>query len=160
MKTFKHFSPDSKVWIYQSSREFTPEEHTLLKEKLITFCKDWTAHSKQLLADFDIVYDRFVVLTVDETGHGASGCSIDKSVHFLKDMGGMFNVDFFDKLHLPYLMFGEVKTVPFAELKQVYKSGDIEDDTQFFDTSIIRLDDYRNAFVKPLSQHWLSRKIA
>jgi hypothetical protein len=57
-------------------------------------------------------------------------------------------------------MYGEVKTVPFAELKNVYKTGAIEDDTQFFDTSIIQLDDYRNAFLKPLNQHWLSRKIA
>ncbi len=75
-------------------------------------------------------------------------------------MGSRFGVDFFDKLQLPYLLYGEVKTVPMAEIKKVYKSGDIEDDTQFFDTSIIKLEDYRNAFVKPLGQHWLSRKIA
>lgn len=159
MKTFKYLSPDSKVWIYQASRPFTAEEHTLLKEELIGFCKEWTAHNKQLTADFDIVYDRFVVLVVDETGHSASGCSIDKSVHFLKDMGERFGIDFFDKLQIPYLHFGQVQTLPYAGLKHVFKAGEIDEDTRFFDTSIVRLEDYNKGFLKPLKEHWLNKKL-
>jgi hypothetical protein len=158
MKTFESFSPQSKVWIYQASREFTPGEHTSLMKGLNYFCSDWTAHDKRLKADFDIVYDRFIVLVVDETRAEASGCSIDKSVHFLKDAGAALGIDFFDKLQIPYMKDYEFMTAHFRDLKRLYNEGSIDGDTLFFDTNILELSAYP-AFVKPLKQHWLMDKV-
>ncbi len=158
MKTFETFSPESKVWVYQASREFTVEEHTLLIGKLRQFCVEWTAHNKQLKADCDIVYDRFVTLVVDESNSTASGCSIDKSVHFLKESGMMLDLDFFEKMQIGYLKDYEFKTAHYNKLKQLFKEGEIDEDTLFFDTNIQKLSDYSD-FVKPLKAHWLMDKV-
>ncbi|MDI1235762.1 MAG: ABC transporter ATPase [bacterium] len=158
MKSFETFSPDSKLWIYQASREFTVEEHTVLRGMLSHFCKDWTAHNNQLKADFDLVYDRFITLVVDESHNTASGCSIDKSVHLLKDIGGKFEIDFFDKMHIAYMLDYEFQISHYNDLKNLYKKGKIDDDTLFFDTNIQTLSDYEN-FVKPLKNHWLIAKV-
>lgn len=160
MKTFKDYSPDSKVWIYQSSREFTKDEHTKLNERLAVFCREWTAHNKQLHAGFDIVFDRFIVLTVDESGSSASGCSIDKSVRFLKEAGEEFGIGFFDRLQMAYMQNGEIHTAPYGELKELYKTGEIDAETRFFDCNVLKLSEYRTNFVRPLGQHWLMSKIA
>jgi hypothetical protein len=160
MKTFKYLSPESKVWIYQSSREFSQEEHTFLKSRLVDFCKQWTAHNIQLVADFDIVYDRFIVLIVDEADQQASGCSIDKSVHFLQEMGKALDVNFFDKLQMAYMQYGELLTTPYASLKEMWNKQIIDENTLFFDTNIEKLSSYMNDFLKPLKKHWLIEKIA
>ncbi len=158
MKTFESFSPESKVWIYQASREFTVEEHTILMGKLSHFCRDWTAHNKELKADFDLVYDRFITLVVDESHNTATGCSIDKSVQLLKEIGTLFEMDFFDKMQIAYMLDYEFKISPYAQLKKLYKDGIIDESTLFFDTNIQNLAEYDD-FVKPLQSHWLMQKI-
>jgi len=158
MKTFETFSPESKVWIYQASREFTVEEHTVLRGMLSHFCKDWTAHNNQLKADFDLVYDRFITLVVDESHNTASGCSIDKSVRLLKEIGEKFEINFFDKMQIAYMLDYEFQISHYNDLKALYKKGVIDDDTLFFDINIQTLGDY-DGFVKPLQNHWLNNKV-
>lgn len=158
MKTFETFSPDTKVWIYQASRELTVEEHTVLMGSLSHFCRDWTAHNNQLKADFDLLYDRFITLVVDESHNTATGCSIDKSVRLLKELGEKFELDFFDKMQIAYMIDYEFQISHFNDLKNLYKKGAIDDETLFFDTNIQTLGDYEN-FVKPLKNHWLLAKV-
>lgn len=81
-----NYSPDSKVWIYQSSRPFTEEEISAINDQLAIFTKQWTAHNAQLQAQGNIIEDRLILLIVDETHTAASGCSIDTSVHFIKSL--------------------------------------------------------------------------
>ncbi|MCY7409014.1 MAG: hypothetical protein LH473_01980 [Chitinophagales bacterium] len=72
-----NFSPDSRTWIYLSKKEFSNEEVVELNSLLSVFCKDWAAHGNNLKAKGEVLYNRFIVLMVDETQAGASGCSID-----------------------------------------------------------------------------------
>jgi hypothetical protein len=44
------FSPQSKVWIYQSNRQFTPTEVIEIQQKLDDFTAQWQAHGHQLKA--------------------------------------------------------------------------------------------------------------
>ena len=62
-----NYSPDSKVWIYQSSRPFTEEEIIAINDQLAIFTKQWTAHNAQLQAQGNIIEDRLILLIVDET---------------------------------------------------------------------------------------------
>jgi hypothetical protein len=49
------------------------------------FCIQWTAHGANLKAYGEVRHHRFIVMIVDETAAGASGCSIDKSIHFIRN---------------------------------------------------------------------------
>lgn len=72
------FSQHSRVWIYQSDRKLTDPEVGKIQQELDDFTIGWTAHNNQLKARAEIRYNRFLILIVDESQAGASGCSIDR----------------------------------------------------------------------------------
>ena len=54
------FSPQSKIWIYQSNRKFTTEEAEGIQQKLSDFIAQWQAHGQQLNAKAEIIYQFFI----------------------------------------------------------------------------------------------------
>ena len=66
----------------------------------------------------------------------ASGCSIDSSVRFIKELGKELQVDFFNRLSVLIEKEGELKRIHFNQLDE-YKNWNI------FDTTITRLDQMR-----------------
>ena len=44
---------DSRIWIYQSNREFTNAEETQIEKLTKDFLESWTAHNQELKASFD-----------------------------------------------------------------------------------------------------------
>lgn len=152
-------SPDSRIWIYQADRTLSEVEIEQAKAALSQFCKDWTAHNKALKADYSLPYNRFIVLSVDESHTDASGCSIDKSVHFLKTLSDALNVRLFERLEMAYLKQDAIQTVHFSNLADSVKQGLIDKDTLFFNTRAETIDEFRNAFLLPLSVHWASKGI-
>src|SRR6202000_155504 len=96
------FSENSRVWIYQADRKLTDAEATEIQQYLSQFAQQWTAHNHQLKAKGEVRYNRFLILVVDETQAGASGCSIDKSVHFMQEIEKRFGINLFDRFNLAY----------------------------------------------------------
>ena len=92
----------SRIWIYQSNQAFSEEDLPIVKAKLQNFARQWVSHSRALKASADIHYKRFIVLTVDETQAGASGCSIDSSVRFLQQLQTEYGVDLFDRMNFSF----------------------------------------------------------
>ncbi|MBK8877661.1 MAG: hypothetical protein IPN74_03660 [Haliscomenobacter sp.] len=80
------FAPESRVWIYQSNRPFSEAEEQELAAELKEFTRQWVSHNQRLKAAGTILYHRFIALMVDENQVGAGGCSIDRSVAFLKQV--------------------------------------------------------------------------
>lgn len=152
-------SDQSKIWIYQSSRAFQPEEAKALNGILERFAEQWTSHNQALKAIGELVYDRFIVLMVDETMAGASGCSIDKSVHFMKQIESQFQVNLFDRLTFAYLAGEEVKTAGRDDFSQLYQNGTINDETLVFDTLVKTKKQYDDALIKPLKDSWHKRMV-
>ncbi len=113
-----HFAlaPDSKCWVYQSNRAFTATEKAWLEETLDRFVDQWAAHGNKLLAQGKVIGDYHVVLGVDENQAGASGCSIDSSVRFIKEVGQELGVDFFNRMNLLLEENNETKIIPFSEV--------------------------------------------
>ena len=153
-------SPHSRVWVYQSSRPFTEEEIASLNLELASFTYQWTAHNQQLAARGGVAYGRFVLLMVDETrGGGASGCSIDKSVHFVQALGEKYQVDFFDRMSFAYWEGEEVKVAPRAEFAQLYADGQLTDETLVFDNLVDSVEALSNRWQLPLGQSWHKRMV-
>ncbi len=91
---FEKLPGHSRLWIYQANRPLTADEKEYLTQGLKDLCDQWSAHGVPLRTSFALPFDRFVVLAVDE---GASGCSIDSSVRFLKGLQEKLGIDFFDR---------------------------------------------------------------
>jgi hypothetical protein len=158
MNEFENFSPQSKVWIYQASRILLEAEHNTLHSNLTEFCKVWTAHNLALRATFKIMYNKIVILVVDESKATASGCSIDKSVHFLANFGKQHNVDFFDKLQLQYFEKDTIKTINFHDLSKALKDNLVRSETLFLNSNISTLSAI-DSLILPLKNHWLYQRV-
>src|SRR5579871_4057420 len=114
---FEQLPAHSSLWVYQADREFSAEEAKIISQSLNEFCAQWTAHGNALSTSFKLEHNRFVILSVDETTAGASGCSIDGSVRNLKELGHHLNIDFFDRSHVGFLIDGKIEVHPLASLK-------------------------------------------
>lgn len=150
-------SDHSRVWIYQANRPFSDTELTVLKSQINGFIDDWTAHKKTLLAAGDIFYQQFIVLAVDESMNGASGCSIDASVYFLKSIEHQYNIELFDRMNFAFLADGHVKTGLSAEFSRLYTEGVITNETLMFDNLVKSVGEIRTAWLKPLRNSWHRR---
>ena len=156
----QQLDPRSRVWVYAADRPFTAAEQARIRPILQRFAQEWISHNQQLRAGADILHDRFIVLAVDETQAGASGCSIDKSVHFLKALQAEIGVDLFDRMRFSYRNTeGEVVTLPRDKFAAAFAAGHIDDSTTVFDPLVHTLRDLRERFEKPLAESWHARMV-
>jgi hypothetical protein len=147
----------SKVWIYQSDKEFTYDELDIAREDIFHFLTDWTAHSQGLTCYGNIFHRRFLAFFVDETNSHASGCSIDKSVKFVEYLGDKLGKDFFDRMTYAYMVDEEISTLHHADLQNAYITKKIDDETLFFDNLVKTKGEFLKLWIKPLKQSWHTR---
>lgn len=152
--------PQSRVWIYQANQPLTDEKSKEVQLAAADFARQWVSHNRQLKAAADFLHNRFLVLLVDETQAGASGCSIDTSVSFVKQLQAQYEVDFFDRMHFSYQdANGEVKTLSRSDFEKAYQNGTITDDTLVFDTLVKNKMELDTAWLKPLKDSWHARLV-
>ncbi|MEL7222705.1 MAG: hypothetical protein AAGJ93_15395 [Bacteroidota bacterium] len=154
---FSELSPTTRLWIYQANEPFATADLPAIEASLQSFASEWVSHNNQLKTAAAVLHDRFVVLGVDESRVGASGCSIDSSVRFLKSLGAQYQRDLFDRMRFSYESNGSVYTVSKEEFEKRYASGEIHDETIVFDPLVNTVDGLRTNFRKPLKESWHAR---
>lgn len=97
---FPNFSDKSRVWIYTANRAITNIESDFVQSNLEIFSSKWKAHSQQLKAKACMLNEFTLVFVVDQSITTASGCSVDSSVRFVKEIGKELKVDFFNRLNV------------------------------------------------------------
>jgi len=148
------FSENSRVWVYQSDRKLTDAEVNEIKQHLDNFTTGWTAHNNQLKAVAEIKYNRFLILIVDENQAGASGCSIDKSVHFIKQLETAYNINLLDRFNLAYRKGNEVLSAPRHDFEALIKEGNINTDTIVFNNMVQNLKELQTKWEVPFKESW------
>lgn len=151
------FSPASRIWVYQANRELKETEIVKLQPLLNQFAQSWTAHNQQLKAAAQIVFNHFIILLVDESQAGASGCSIDKSVHFMKEVESEFNINLFDRFQTAYFSGDEIKTANREAFETLLREGKVNAETIVFNNMVSTLADLENKWQVPLKNSWHNR---
>lgn len=154
---FNELEPESKIWIYQSGRKLTLEEQQFIMEKTRLFLSDWTAHGQKLRAGVDIFYDQFIVIGVNEAVNEASGCSIDKSVHFIRTLGEALNLNFLDRSNIALRHDLDIELVSFTQIKKLISEGQISSESKVFNHSITTKAELNIKWEQPISDSWLNR---
>ncbi len=144
----------ARVWIYQSSRKFQKDELEMLHLACSKFTNDWQAHGTHLVATYAIYFDRFICFFVDESHHGASGCSIDGSVRFIQLLEKNYSIALMDRMQVAWLKNGEVVTAHLHELENLYKSGEISMNTSMFNNLVSTKGEMEKSWLLPLSESW------
>ncbi|NIJ55908.1 hypothetical protein [Dyadobacter arcticus] len=154
---FSNIDLQSRIWIYQSNRQLTDEEAGIITETLKASLDTWEAHGKRLTASGKVFENRFVIIAVDERHELPSGCSIDTSVHWFKEIGQRMNIDFFDR-SLAYLDDNdEVQTLPIPKIKQAVADEVIQPYTTIFDNQVSTKAQWMKRWKIQASNSWLSR---
>lgn len=148
--------PDhSRVWVYQSDRKFSDEEVVKIEQLLIDFIGNWTTHGTALKASGAVLYNRFVIIMADEASVKASGCSIDKSVAFIKQLEKEFNCDFFNRLLIAFKVGNNIFTVPFHSITEKIAKNEISEDTLIFNNLISTKKEMLDNWIIPLKESWV-----
>jgi hypothetical protein len=148
------FSENSRVWVYQANKKLSETEVQQIKILLDNFTTSWTAHNNQLKAKGEIRYNRFLILIVDEGQAGASGCSIDKSVNFIKQLEQQFNINLLDRFNLAYREGNEVLSAPRHDFEAMLKQGSINTNTIVFNNMVQNLKELETKWEVPFKDSW------
>ncbi len=150
--------PDhSRIWLYQSDTKFTEAQVDKLQKDLSTFLTGWTAHGSSLHAGFEVKYDRFIVIALDQSEASASGCSIDSQVRFIQSLQEEFGVDLLDKMNVTYYQNDRVHYKPLLEFKKMAKDGAVGKNTVVFNNLVTTLGEYKTDWEIPAIDSWHSR---
>ncbi len=151
---FSKMPDHARVWIYQSTRVLGVEEIEVISAILLNFTEQWTAHQAELKASFTILYDRFIILSVDEQQAGASGCSIDSSVRIIKQIEQELKLDLFNRTVIHYKGHEGIQSLSMSEFQSGLAAGSITEDTIVFNNMISSIGDLNQNWEVPVKFSW------
>lgn len=154
---FNTLPEHSKVWIYQSNRRFTEDELALVTTKTSGFLEQWAAHGTGLQAGFELKYERFIIIAVNQDEQSATGCSIDASVRFIQDLEQELEVELLDKMNVAFKQGEFVNFKSLLDFKKMAKSGAIGKKTIVFNNLVTDIAEYNENWEVPANESWHSR---
>lgn len=155
--SFDQLPPAARVWIYQADRAFTDAEIRELKPALDKFIEQWTVHGSDLHASYDLPYNRFIVLGLDQNISEASGCSIDASVHFIQEIEKAYDVDLLDKMNVTFKQGEYLSHKPLLDFKKMVKKRSVSPKTIVFNNLVNTKEEYQDYWEVPMEESWHKR---
>src|SRR5215469_12040168 len=154
------FHPDSRVWIYQSSRLFTMSEALQIEEMLKNFTLSWHSHGVPVKGETHLFFGQFVVILADEAATGVSGCSTDSSFRLIKEIEKVFSVNMFERTSLAFILKDKVQLLPMSQLQYAIDNGFISSDTLYFNNIVLTKEELENNWIIPAKDSWLTKKVS
>jgi len=154
---FKELPNESRIWIYQSNRPFKQEEIQQIEEELTQFIQQWTAHGANLKAGFEIKHKRFIIIGLDQSQQGATGCSIDASVHFIQQLEKKYEVDLLDKMNVTFKQGEFIAYKPLIDFKKIVKNKSVSPKTIVFNNLVNTKKEFLHEWEIPLEESWHNR---
>jgi len=154
------FAPESRVWIYQSSRPFGEQEALEIDEQLHQFYSQWQTHGAPVTGWGKLIFGQFIVMMADETGNNVSGCSTDGMVRVVKSIERQYSVNMFDRLVLTFLVNGKAQMLPIGQVQYALDKGYIDSTTPLFNNMVGTKKELLENWLVPLKDSWLAARLA
>jgi len=154
------FHDNARVWIYQSSRAFIEKEEKEVNEQLYQFYSQWQAHGASVKGWAKLLFRQFVVIIADETDVMVSGCSTDSSVRVIKSLERQYDVNFFDRMMITFLIKNKAEMLPFTQVQYAIDKGYVNKDTLLFNNVAETKKELMENWLVPLSKSWLGGRVA
>lgn len=153
---FNNLSEEARVWIYPSSRKFYPQEIEGLQEKIQDFLNTWKPQDESFVASFSLIYNRFIVIAVDES-FDVTNADIDKQVSFILQLQQDYNVELLDKMNVCFKQGEHVQYKDLKEFKKLLKNKSVSAKTVVFDNLIQTKHELENYWEVPITESWYNR---
>ena len=154
-----NFHPESRVWVYQSSRLFSMSEAFEVEDMLKRFTESWLSHGSPIKGAAYLFFGQFIILMADESATGVSGCSTDTSVRLIKDIEQRFGVSLFDRLSLAFVIKDKVELLPMSQLPYAVQNGFVNGDTLYFNNLVQTKEELEKNWIIPVKDSWLAKKV-
>ena len=160
MTQVSNMPSNARLWVYQNSRFFSDAEVKAIELAGNNFISNWDAHGASLKASFDVLNSCFIVVAVDEQQAMASGCSIDKSVKFVKDLEAQMNLNLFDRMQVAYRAGAEIKLCKLSDFEKLAAQGLVTESTIVFNNMVSTKSSFDSEWEVPLTKSWQSRVLS
>lgn len=154
---FESLPSTSRIWIYQANAEMDSAAIDKISGYLKDYCERWAAHGHALRASFEIRFNYFIILAVDESYNATSGCSIDNSVRAIKEIERFTRLDFFNRQLVAFKKNDNILVYHLSSLKEKLGSGMWNGEMLTFNNLITEKAQLETAWIIPASQTWLKR---
>ena len=152
--SFNLLPPNAKVWIYQSDSNLSSKDVELIEKEVKFFLNNWSSHNKEIESSFEIRYNRFLIIGLNENINSASGCSIDKSVNFIKNLQSILKVNFLNRLDVAYKIGNEINSISLLEFQTMIRKNKLSKDSIVYNNMIDTKKLYLNNWETTIENSW------
>lgn len=153
---FEQMPDHARVWIYQANRPLSSSELERISLTMEQGIKGWEAHGAPLQASFEIRFNQVVVVAVNESVNQASGCSIDASTRWFKELAAELHIDFFNR-DLAVLRGETLDLIPIGQIKSQVQAGSISPTDTILRPLTEQIAAYRNEWLCHANESYISR---
>ena len=146
---------DARIWVFQSSIPLQGEVRTAVSSAMMRFLKDWAAHGKSLFAAFEIVYDRFIVVGVNEAMAQATGCSIDSLMRHMQGIDREHRgLDLLNRMKVAYRSGEEIMECDVNSFATMLANGEAVGSTVVFNNVVNTLGEFKTVWETTVAASW------
>lgn len=155
---FKSLPKNSRIWIFPSSKEIDIHKKSKIKERLVKFISDWTSHNKNIQAGFELPYNRFIVIALNQNLQNASGCSIDSLMNIIQIFEKEFDLILLDRMNVLYRDKNrKIEYLTLKDFVKMVKYKSINSSTTVFNNLVVNKEEYMELWEVPAINSWHSR---
>jgi len=156
---FKEVPNWCKLWIFPSSRKFYPQEIEGLKERIEEFLNNWTNEGQSLNCAYKLKYDRFIIITVDNSEISLTLKAHDSLTALILELEKIYDVVLLDKINVCYKQGEFVQYKDLKEFKKMIKNKGVSKKTIVFDNMITAKEELKNDWEINIMDSWLGRSL-
>ena len=145
---FNTTSDQSRIWIYAAEQKLTNEQENHILKSISNHLQNWEAHKVPLIAGVTILENHFIVVALDETKNGASGCSIDTLQNTIQNLEKELSVSLMNRLNIFCRIDDKIHCIPTTKL-----SENANKEILFYDLTIQNKSEL-HSYLKPISEGW------
>ena len=145
---FNTTSDQSRIWIYAAEHKLTNDQENHILKSISDYLQNWEAHKVPLTAGVTILENHFIVVALDDSQYGASGCSIDTLQKLIQNLETELSISLLNRLNIFCKIEDEILCIPSFELEGIAKAN-----TLFYDLTIQKKSEL-HSYLKPISEGW------
>jgi hypothetical protein len=144
---FNSIPETAKIWVFPASRKFYVQELPEITAKIERFLTDWQNENLPISAAYLIKYDRFIIITADDTEQSLSLEAQDSLATFIQSLESSYDLILMDRINVCYK----------PEFKKMIKDKGVSQNTMVFNSMINLKEELEFGFEINIMDSWLGR---
>lgn len=145
---------NSKAWVYTSSQEFSKIQLEEIAKYSEVFLSQWESHGNLVKGTIQVLKNRFIAIFAD-TNDDMCGRAQDASVKFVKELEEILSVSLMDRMLIAFKQDNEIKSLTFSDLRNKISSGNISENTLFYNGLIQTKEEFVTNWEIPIKGSWI-----